>query len=57
MADTYPNQMVDLTVRMYLYRWRPPGELQTLGPDESPYWQHQLEVNRQMCYYVMCVIM
>ncbi|GAB4816589.1 hypothetical protein N2152v2_003635 [Parachlorella kessleri] len=43
VADTYPNQMVDLTVRMYLYRWRPPGELQSLGPDESPYWQHQLE--------------
>lgn len=25
-ADTYPNQMLEITVRMYLYRWRKAGE-------------------------------
>jgi hypothetical protein len=39
-ADTYPNQMLEITVRMYLYRWRHGTDGQ--GP---VYSQHLLDVS------------
>lgn len=42
VADTYPNQMVDLTVRMYLYRWTPAEDVDD-DPQEPAFSQHLLE--------------
>ena len=36
-ADTYPNQMLEITVRMYLYRW-------TQSTDGPTFSQHTLDV-------------
>ena len=38
-ADTYPNQMLEITVRMYLYRWRH-------GTEGPVYSQHLLDVSK-----------
>lgn len=43
VADTYPNQMVELGVRMFLYRWAPLSMLQA-DPGAPAFEQHQLEV-------------
>lgn len=43
VADTYPNQMLDITARMYLYRWRP-VEWCRAHPARSPYTLHVLQV-------------
>jgi hypothetical protein len=37
-ADTYPNQMLEITVRMYLYRWRQSSE-----QGKSTFTQYNLE--------------
>lgn len=40
-ADTYPNQMLEITVRMYLYRWRHTGEGPTFTQTSLQCGYHQ----------------
>lgn len=44
-ADTYPNQMLEITVRMYLYRWHPPSSL--ADPTQPAFTQHALNVSHR----------
>lgn len=45
-ADTYPNQMLEITVRMYVYRWRAPAEL--TDPSQPTFTQQSLNVSRRV---------
>jgi hypothetical protein len=52
VGDTYPNQMLEMTARMYLYRWRDPVNR---GEEEDAYEQIPLEVGHvAVCVCRMC---
>ncbi|KAL4858599.1 G protein-activated inward rectifier potassium channel 4 [Chlorella vulgaris] len=42
VADTYPNQMVEVGARIYLYRWRP-VEWCAANPSHPPFTLHTLQ--------------
>jgi hypothetical protein len=41
VGDTYPNQLLEITARMYLYRWATATNGDRSG---EPFTQHMLEV-------------
>lgn len=54
VADTYPNQMLEITVKMLLYRWKDPSN--TSGIEAETFQQFNLEVRNDMCGETTCAV-
>lgn len=61
VGDTYPNQMLEITARMYFYKWKDPVELAAKGFDEpmlqeeEAFQQLNLDVSFQWSHlFEMC---
>ena len=50
VGDTYPNQMVEITAKMLLYRWKAPGaEIpHKAAPEGEPFEMFSLEVRKNL---------
>lgn len=66
MADTYPTNMVEVSARMYLYRWRP-ADWCAAHPDLPSFTLHALQVGglggrpaaccRLLCFAPCCCVL
>lgn len=60
VADTYPNQMLEITAKMFLYRWKDTTQLRggkLPSPNGDAFQFHPLEVRRQYPYYAwLCIL-